>query len=203
MTDSAAFGGETCDNAEAPVRNTCADILSEGAQYHLAWLNAGYAASVINAWKAGGCFTEVSRSMGYRLQLDALNHATQVTRGGSVAVAVDLRNVGWARMFTSRKLVVTFKHKTSGATITGAAGDLQTLAPQATASTRLTIGVTIPSGAQTGDYDVYLSAPDIFATTASNPRFAVRFANADNASLGQSWDASAAMFKAGTTLNVN
>ena len=98
---------------------------------------------------------------------------------------------------------MTLKHKTSGATITGAAGDLRTLSPQAGASTRVSVGVTIPAGAQTGDYDVYLSAPDIFSATASNPKFAVRFANADNGATGQAWDASAAMFKAGTSLNVN
>ena len=52
----------------------------------------------MTAWKNGGCYNEVSRSMGYRFQLDAVSHDTQVARGGSVAVAVDLRNVGWARM---------------------------------------------------------------------------------------------------------
>ena len=59
------------------------------------------------------------------------------------------------------------------------------------------------AGAGTGDYDVYLSVPDIFSTTAGDARFAVRFANADNATLGQAWEAGAARFKLGTTLNVN
>ena len=59
------------------------------------------------------------------------------------------------------------------------------------------------AGADKGDYDVLLSVPDIFVATAGNPRYAVRFANADNASLGQVWDATGARFKAGTTLRVN
>jgi hypothetical protein len=198
---NAAFGGETC-TGETPLRTSCSDILSEGAQYRLAWLNSSYSRSMLDAWKSGGCYTEVSRKMGYRLQLDGVTHDTQVTRGGAVAVAVDLRNVGWARVFSARKLVVTLRHKTSGATITGTAGDLRTLSPQASSSTRLTIGVAIPAGAQAGDYDVFVSAPDTFATTAANAKFAVRFANADNASLGQTWDATAARFKAGTTLRV-
>jgi len=200
LSSSTGFGGETCDG-ETSLRNSCADILNEGAQYHLAWLNLNYSTTFINAWKSGGCYAQVSRSMGYRIQLDALSHDNQVARGGSVAVAVDLRNVGWARMFTARQLVVTLKHKTSGALITGAAGDLRTLASQASGSTRVNVGVAIPSGAATGDYDVYVSAPDVFTSTAGNPNFAVRFANADSGT--QAWDGSAARFKAGTTLTIN
>jgi len=202
LSGNTAFGGETCQGAEMPERNTCADILFEGALYHLAWLNIAWAPTFINAWKAGGCFAEVSRTMGYRLQLDSMTHDTQVATGGTVVVAVDLRNVGWARMFNARQLMVTLRHKTSGATYTGAAGNLQTLAPKGTVATRVSVGVTLPATAQTGDYDVLLSAPDVFAATAANPRFAVRFANADNATLGQTWDAATARFKAGTTLSV-
>jgi hypothetical protein len=116
---------------------------------------------------------------------------------------VDLRNVGWARFFTARKLVVTLRHRSTGATISAAAGDLRTLLPQANGSTRISVALPVPASADKGDYDVLLSVPDVFASLASNPRFAVRFANADNAGLGQTWDAAAARFKAGTTLRVN
>jgi Domain of unknown function (DUF4832)/Domain of unknown function (DUF4874) len=202
LTADAAFGGETCENAGTPIRNTCADILSEGAQYHLAWLNIDYAPSVISAWKTGGCFDEVARSMGYRIQLDTLSHKGKIARGDSANVTVNLRNVGWARIFNPRKLVVMLKHKTSGATITAAAGDLQSLISQASASTPLNISLAIPTDAQTGDYDVYLSAPDVFNTTTSDARFALRFANADNNAVGQAWDATTGLFKSGTVITI-
>lgn len=202
LTADTAFGGETCENAGTPIRITCADILSEGAQYHLSWLNINYAPSVINAWKTGGCFDEVSRSMGYRMQLDTLSHPAKAARGSAAEVMVNLRNVGWARIFNPRKLVVTLKHKTSGATITAAAGDLQILASQASASTPLIISVTIPTDAQSGDYDLYLSAPDIFSATANDARFSVRFANTDNSAIGQAWDTSTGVFKSGTVMTL-
>ena len=88
------------------------------------------------------------------------------------------------------------------ATLNASAGDLSALPSQAKASTRIEVAVPVPAGAATGDYDVYLSAPDIFPATASDPRFAVRFANADSASSGQVWDQTTARFKAGTTLTV-
>jgi hypothetical protein len=202
LTQKSSFGGETCDNAGTPVRNTCADILSEGAQYHLSWLNSLYATSVLDAWKNGGCYSQVSRTMGYRLQLDKVTHDTGVTRSNSLPVAVDLRNVGWARMFAARKLVVTLKNRSTGATIVAAAGDLSTLPEQATSSTRITVNVPIPAGAATGDYDVLVSAPDVFSTTANDARFSVRFANADQTSAGQSWNASTATLSVGTKVTV-
>jgi hypothetical protein len=197
-----AFGGENCV-AETPLRTSCPDILSEGPAYHLAWFNNSDWAGFISAWRNGGCLTQVSGFMGYRLQLDAVSHHTAVSAGGQVMVDVDLRNTGWARLFAARKLVVTLRHRSTGATISAAAGNLGGLAPKATGSTRISVALPVPATADKGDYDVLLSAPDVFALTASDARFAVRFANADNAGAGQTWEAGAARFKAGTTLRVN
>jgi hypothetical protein len=201
LSENAAFGGETC-NAGKPARDTCADILSEGAQYHVAWLNINYAPSFITAWKAGGCFNEVSRSIGYRLQLDAISHAASVARGNTLSVSVDLRNVGWARIFSDRPLVVTLKHVASGNTINAAAGNLRELSSQAIASTRVTVNVTIPASAASGDYEMALSAPDVFAAVATDARFAVRFAIADNPATGQAWEGGSGVFKTGTAVSV-
>jgi Domain of unknown function (DUF4832)/Domain of unknown function (DUF4874) len=202
LTVNAAFGGETCDDAGKPTRTACADILSEGAQYHVAWLNVNYGPSFINAWKANGCYEEVARSLGYRLQLDAISFVSQALAGSSMDVAVDVRNVGWAKIFTDRPIVVTLKHKTTGNALTASAGNLRSLPPQASETTRVTVKLDIPTNAATGDYDVYLSAPDVFGATASDARFAVRFANADNAQQSQAWDDATGRFKTGVTLSV-
>jgi hypothetical protein len=202
LSAQTAFGGETCQG-ETPWRTTCNDILTEGKQYHLTWLNSGYAPAMINAWKSGGCYAQVSGFMGYRVQLDSATHDTQVWRGGTLPLSVNLRNVGWSRMFSDRALVVQLRHKSTGAVITARAGNLATLTPQATASTAQAVSVTVPADAATGDYDVYLSAPDVFPATAGDPRFSVRFANADNSGAGQTWDAAGARFKLGTTVRVN
>ncbi len=197
-----AFGGETCVNGQTPVRDTCADILDEGRRYHLAWLNADYAASVIAGWKAQGCLAQVSALMGYRLQLDALAHAGEVATGEPLVVDVDLRNVGWARLFTPRRLVVTLRHRETGATWSGAAGDLRELPPQASASSRIRVTLTVPAGAVPGEYDVWLGVPDAFAATQADPGFAVRFANADSADGQQGWSATQGRFRTGSTVFV-
>ena len=202
LTQRAAFGGETCENGELPLRSACPDILSEGARYHLAWLNADYAPSVVAGWEVQGCLPQVSARMGYRLQLDAVSHAGAVARGASLDVDVDLRNVGWARLFTPRRLVVTLRHRDTGAMWSGEAGDLRDLPAQATLSTRLRVTIAMPADADLGDCEVWLGVPDIFPATRGDPRFAVRFANASNADGQQVWSSSVGRFRTGTTVRV-
>jgi Domain of unknown function (DUF4832)/Domain of unknown function (DUF4874) len=204
LTANAAFGGETCeDGGDFPLRSSCTDILREGPLYHLAWLSADYAPTFLNAWRAGGCFEQVAASMGYRLQLDAVRHAQSASVGTGVNVDIDVRNVGWSKVFGgARKLVVSLKNRTTGAVLSGSAGDLQTLPAQATGSTKLSVPVAIPSGAATGDYDVLVSSPDAFTSLAKDIRYSIRFANADNATLGQMWDAATATLKTGTSVKV-
>jgi Domain of unknown function (DUF4832)/Domain of unknown function (DUF4874)/Ricin-type beta-trefoil lectin domain-like len=200
LTQNAAFGGETCDIGA--LRTSCADILKEGSEYHLSWLNVNFAPEFLNAWRANGCFDEVSRSMGYRFQLDSVSHPQQASVGESIDVDIALRNVGWARIFTARKLVVTLRNKTTGSVLTGAAGDLQTLTSQAQSSSTIRVRVAVPVGAEVGDYDVRIAAPDIFGGTAGDSRYSIRFANADNTSAGQRWDAGTASVSSGTVINV-
>ena len=200
LAENSGFGGETCygvSNLEQ-LRLSCAQALSEHAAYHATWLNAAYAQQFIDSWKAGGCYDQISRSLGYRLQLDSVNHAPSASKGTTVAVNVNLRNTGWARMFSKRALVVTLRNKSTGATITGSGSDLTTVASGASA--QMTVNVSIPSGTTAGNYDVSISAPDIWSTIASDARFAVRFANADSGS--QAWDPTNARFSTGTSIAI-
>jgi hypothetical protein len=155
---------------------------------------------VLNAWKREGCYSEVSRSMGYRVQLDALSHETSAARSERLVFQVDLHNLGWARMFTPRKLVVTLRHKASGVLIVGEAGDLGTLPPQAQAATRISISLDVPARARTGEYEVLVSSPDTFPRLAADARYAVRFANADQPSAGQAWEAATANMVTGSSV---
>jgi hypothetical protein len=202
ITEYAPYGGETCGGF-SPARMGCSDILSEGAAYHLNYLNINYYTSFTDSWKSGGCYAQVMRSMGYRFQLDQVTHPASASRNSTISVAVDLRNVGWSRIFSPRKLVVTLRNTATGALITGTGTtDMRTLPSQASASTRATVSVAIPSGAAAGTYDVLVGMPDVYSTTSSNSYFAVRFANADTAAKGQAWETSVGRFDVGTSISV-
>lgn len=196
LSADAAFGGETCD-ADTPLRTSCNDVRTEGAQYHLAYLNREYFDGFFTAWMNGGCYDEVTRQMGYRLQLDGVRHVARVARGGTVRVEVDLRNVGWARLFSARPLVVTLR--SGNTSVSGSSTALlSSLDSQATTSRRFFVDVTAPP--TVGDYTVELSAPDVHATTSADARFAIRFANADSGA--QQWNATRAAFVTGTRITV-
>jgi len=191
-------GGENCSNADEPELKRCPAVLNDGPLYHWRYLRDDHGVHV-QSWKDDGCFPEVKGSLGYRFQLDAISHPTNAAPGNSVDFAVDLRNVGWSRIFSPRKLVVTLKNTATGDLLTGSAGDMRFLPSQATTSTRIVVPVSVPSA---GAYDVYLSMPDVWPRTKDNPDFAVRFANAEDPAAGQGWDAANFRFKTGTTLTV-
>ena len=203
LTRNVAFGGETCQDAGSPLRDTCPDILSEGAKYHLAWLNINYAPLVINAWRTGGCFNKVSGLMGYNLRLDSISTPMQTTRGQNLSISVNLKNTGWSKVFTNRKLIVTFKNKITNNTITGTSEtSLNSLESQMNTSTNLVVNINIPSTTEAGDYDVYLSVPDSFENTKNDIKYNIRFINDDNLATGQAWNNALGAFKTGASIKV-
>lgn len=196
LTERNSFGGETCD-ADTPLRTSCDDIRREGASYHLAYLNREYFEGFFTAWQAGGCLDEVERRMGYRLELDAVRHATRATPGSTLRVEVELRNVGWASVTGERKLVVRLV-RDGNVTTAASTTRLSALEAQATKSTTIPIDIVLPT--TEGDYAVELAAPDVHPRTMSDARFAIRFANADAGA--QAWRPASASFATGTIVSV-
>lgn len=212
-TEFTPFGAETCNGgSSAPNRLSCTagtlddgtpgGILNEGKRYHLTYMHRGYYEGFMNTWLQEGCYDEVARSMGYRFELDRLSHPSTATRGGTVTVTVGLHNVGWARIFSARPLVVTFVHRSSGASFTGSGGDARQLPSQSTASSSFSLSVNVPATAPAGEYEVWLSMPDVWPRTSTDARFSVRFANVDVPSKAQAWDSAKARFKTGATMQV-
>lgn len=195
-------GGETCEPPElAQARMACADILSEGAAYHMVYLNREYYEGFLDRWQAGGCLGEVSRRLGYRLALRTVAHGAVAQRGGALAWSVSLANEGWARPVNPRGLTVFLVDAQGTATALALAGtDLR----QATPGQALQWSgeVTVPPALAPGSYRVHLGAPDPAAALASNPQYAVRFANADDAVTGVQWLPAQGRLALGSTVQV-
>ncbi|MBL8277653.1 MAG: DUF4832 domain-containing protein [Pelomonas sp.] len=202
----APFGGETCNPADEEnpsPRTTCADILNEGRQFNLTYLNDSYYRDIFHVrWEQQGCMAEVKRSMGYRFEYTTLRHSDAVTAGQSGTLLLTVHNRGWARAFNPRAVQLLLKHKTSGAVVRIAlpTADPRTWLPNTT--TTVSAGFTVPAGTPTGAYDVLLALPDGAASLAGDVRYSVRPANADNSAKAQAWDATLGAFRAGTTLTV-
>jgi hypothetical protein len=204
VTNYVPYGGEIAMNCQEPQRRSCDDARADFSRWHQTWIKNSNADGVnyYNSWKAGGCYIELQNMSGYRMQLDSIIHEQTVKKGKNFKVRVNMRNVGYSRLFSPRPLVVTLRNQSTGELLTGSAEDLRFLTPQATSSTEKIVKVAIPSNASTGAYDIYLSVPDIYPGTKNDVRQAIRFANSDDAEKGQSWDAATARFKVGTTVMV-
>jgi uncharacterized protein DUF4832/uncharacterized protein DUF4874 len=199
ISDWTTTGGENCHEGEY---KECADVLHDGRVYHWRYLRDDWGVAFHDAWKKGGCYAEIKRSLGYRFRLDAISVPQSAGTGSVADVRVDVRNVGWSRIFSARPLVVILRNTTSGALITGSAGDMRLLPTSAASSTRIVVPVAIPQRAAPGTYEVFLSLPDIWPGTRDKADFAVRFANADDPAKGQAWDAANFRFRTGATLLV-
>jgi hypothetical protein len=209
-------GGEIGETPEPESRTGCySSVLDNNGQtggamvefprYHMSYYGypSPYGGGVAwsSVWASEGCYDTIRNLLGYRFQLDSISHSSSANKGETVKVSVNLHDVGWARIFSARKLVVTLVNRSTGESIVGTAGDARLLPSQSTQSSTVNVNVNIPSTATAGTYDVYLSMPDIYSTTKDNPYYAVRFANAD---LGnQSWDGNLARFKTGTSVTVS
>lgn len=202
----APFGGETCNPADDdnPVpRTNCTDILAEGRQFGLSYLNEEYYRELFHdRWQAQGCMAEVRRSMGYRFELATLRHDTSVAAGQSGQLLLNVRNVGWARAYNPRGVALMLRHRGSGAVvrITLESVDPRTWLPGTTSTA--SAAFTVPAGTAAGSYDVLVALPDGATQLAGDVRYSVRPGNADDTARGQAWDATLGAFRTGTTLAV-
>jgi len=201
----APFGGETCNPADedgAQPRTSCTDILSEGKQFSLTYLNNSYYTEAFHSrWKRDGCYAEVQRLMGYRLEFVSFEHPASATAGAAWPVQFAVRNVGWARPYKARQLNFLLKHRVSGNVIT-LTTQVDPRSWTAGNAFNHDVSLSIPSTAQAGEYEIYIALPDGASLLSGDPRFAVRPANADNTLNRQAWDAALGAFRVGSIVTM-
>ena len=174
-----SFGGETCTPI-AQARTTCSDILREGKEYRLGYLNYDYHEDFINGWEKEGCMADVRKNIGYRIELSQFQISSKA-QSGSLKWALKLSNQGWARPLNPRDIVVRFTSADgSSKDVALENANLRTLDAGERAQWEGTL--TLP-GLSAGEYSVLLGAPDPDARLAGNTRFSLRFANADSGSV--------------------
>ena len=128
----------------------------------------------MQGFKDGGCFDDMQRRLGYRIELVSATYESIAHRGATLSFTVQLRNVGFAAMFNARPVLAVLSDGTTTHT-TQLDVDPRTWAP----GVPQTIGHTlvIPPSLPAGTYTLSLWLPDAAASIQQDPRFAVRFAN--------------------------
>jgi Domain of unknown function (DUF4832)/Domain of unknown function (DUF4874) len=178
-------GGETC-NAEQDAQPyiDCPNALSELAYMRYSTLNVGYHPDVLQGWKDGGCYNEVSRRFGYRFELVSSSIPAQITQTQNLRMSFVVKNVGFASPYNPRGLAVVLRNKATSQTYRMTLANGTSIPSNRTHDPRFwqpgtstTVGInrSLPSGLPKGEYDVLLHLFD--PALQSRPAYAVRLAN--------------------------
>lgn len=191
------IGGETdiTDVNKAKIWATYEKTTAEMSRLHWTFIQSGYATQTTNYWRGNGTFDELNRKMGYRYQLVNATLPEQATAGGKVTVKLNIKNTGYAPLYNERHAYIVLKNGSTSYQIQLAA-DPRKWKPNGVV-TAINEQITIPSNAVNGTYQMYLYMPDAYASIASNPAYAIRFANANI------WEATTGMNKLNASITIS
>ncbi len=189
-----AMGGETCTPQEPlappkdrPVsllphlspdyeRHQCPNAVREMEYLHWSYLNSGYHAGILNSWRADGCMEEIERRLGYRFELVTGEYSTQVERGGTLQVRLELVNTGFAAPFNRRLVELILRHVDSGDVFAARLpNDPRFWLPGE--PIEITAEVGVPADVPAGRYELLLHLPDPAESLYGRPEYSIRLAN--------------------------
>ena len=182
-------GGETNETrtAQAQTKASYANTIAETSRLHYTFINQGYAPAMTNQWRSNGTYDSLRVHLGYRFQLLNGTYTTQAAPGGTMSVYMQIKNVGFAPLYNERTAYIVLKNNDNTYSIP-LTSDPRRWKPNGVVST-VNEELVLPANIATGTYQLYLYLPDAYSTLASNPSYAVRFAN------NNIWEASTGMNK--------
>lgn len=167
------MGGESC---ALHSRSNCSDALEELADLHFTYLNLGYFPGVINRWKSQGCFDEIDKRLGYRLELTTTSLPEMLEKGKDQTYSVSLKNVGFARPWYPRKAFLNFVEDNKIVAKQELSLDVRDLEPGMTKT--FTFKIKTPNNLDE-NVDLALWLPDLDTKNYSNHRLSIRLSNKD------------------------
>lgn len=170
-------GGETDieDPTQAAEEASYDATIAEMSRMHWTFIQSGYSEVVTDMWRKNGTFDELNRRMGYRFQLVKGTFSEQVAQGNKISLNLQIRNNGFAPLYNERHAYLVLKNGTKTYSLP-IASDPRSWLPNGVLAT-VNEQIMVPSTVPAGTYQLYLHLPDAYSTLASDPRYAVRFAN--------------------------
>ena len=202
------LGGETdiTDVSLAQQWATYDKTTAEMSRLHWTFIQSGYATQTTNYWRGNGTFAELNRKMGYRYQLVSGSFSDKGAAGGYLWLEMQIKNVGYAPLYNERPAYIVLKSTSNQQSVFLAneghdyfriqlKSDPRTWLPNGVVTT-ISERLAIPDNVENGTYELYLYLPDKYESIASNPAYAVRFANTDV------WEAATGMNKLNATVTI-
>jgi len=166
-------GGETCP----PTGNFPGCSTAETEMRLLKWtyLNLDWYQPVLDAWRTSGCFENIQRDLGYRLELVSAKLPKEVSSNGDLLPEIKITNKGYAPLYNYKTTSLVLKNMTSGELYHFSIPvDMRACKP----GKELTINSSVKlNGVPVGDYKLYLKLADKSETLKNRKEFSVRLAN--------------------------
>ncbi|MBO4250034.1 MAG: DUF4832 domain-containing protein [Paludibacteraceae bacterium] len=178
-------GGETNVESKSKAEKVYSQAPEEMSTYHWSFCGKSYSTAVTNKWRDSGIFDELNRKMGYRYELVSAEIPFGVGQGTETPFEFVIKNVGYAPLYNERPVFLVFKNGDKSYPVRLKTDPRRWLPNGET--TVIKENVLIPADMPNGEYELYLHMPDAYSSLASDPRFAIRFANKDT------WDATTGM----------
>jgi len=173
-------GGETNVESNSLAQQVYTKAPEEMSEYHWSFCGSSYATQVTKRWRESGIFDTLNVHMGYRYTMTEAILGDSAAPGGKMNVTVLIRNTGYAPIYNERPVELVLKGE--GLPDTGyriqTTADPRRWKPNNKLSA-INEQVEIPADLPEGTYHLYLHMPDKYESIASDPRYAVRFANED------------------------
>jgi Domain of unknown function (DUF4832)/Domain of unknown function (DUF4874) len=197
-----AVGGETCQVTPTEQRADCPTATAELAKFHWSYLNANFYQPVLDRWRSEGCYDDIARNLGYRLQLVRSSFPSQVPRGQLKGNFV-IKNSGYASPFNPRGLELVLRHRQTNRIYRlpilkslSKTHDPRFWLPQV-GTISVDIRAKIPPTAPLGTYELLLNLPDPMPKLTNRPEYSIRLANE------QTWEAKTGFNSLRRTIQLN
>jgi hypothetical protein len=173
-TTHLAMGGETCNYA--PPRSDCPTALKELSMFHYSYLSNGYIKSVLDGFKAQGCYEEIKQRLGYRFVLQNGSYSSTAKPGGPLAVSFNMLNKGFAAPYNTRNVELILRNTSTSAVYRFKLNtDPRLWLPGQTSTVNQS--VTLPADMPKGNYAVLLNLPDPMSALSTRPEYSIQLAN--------------------------
>ncbi len=169
-----SIGGETCAWYEP--RSNCDTSTYEMERFHWSFINIDYFGQTITNWKAGECFPEMQKRLGYRYFLIDSKLQNSSKHGSSATFSFTLENFGYSNPMNPRNVEIVLQNNETGKLYYSPV-EVELRKYELNTSIDITAEIGIPSYLPNGAYSVYLNLPDPKPTLKHNPDFSIRLAN--------------------------
>ncbi|MEI6131593.1 MAG: DUF4832 domain-containing protein [Bacillota bacterium] len=173
------FGGETCylgTNSDSD------NAMFELKKLHAQTVNIDYHQGVISKWKdslygINNTFNYITNHLGYRFVLDNVRVSSQVQKGGTMNLVINIKNVGFGNPINERGCEIVLSNG-----VTKYKASIKEDPRRWYRENGLMVKdlyFSIPSNITSGSWKVYLNLPSKISNVSSNSDYSIRIANKD------------------------